>query len=895
MAGGCGCGRALRFRSVILARPRGCGKAGFEEPHSGACCFAHAGSRAALHAAPSFATLPHGPCDARRPVTRSFPGADAAALGRCLLLKGLEPKVVADLLTQGVRVRTVLPRHVIFERGSPGEAVFLLLPQAAGATQPGLVALRAGHPERGAPVLAGLVREGDAFGVIEPLRRLMDGQPQTRALEARALTRVRIAEVPWPMLQALVARQPKVQLRLAGHLAERAVTLADALHDAATQRLDARLARLLCELLPLFGPRQRGGQVVTQADLAAALGARREPVSLALAQWRRAGVLDLAPGRGIAVMDPDRLRRIAAGLGAAGGDRAVRDALDAGRAFRARNLALDILPLRNGPLGLQHLAVLACIRAGAGEEARVLLRRFGFQHGGDVAGLARRTGLSRTLDEERDALLEDIAALEPRLAKDAAFDLPAGEARATAMRGAAEAYARVFAATEGAYPGINAASLLAMAGDHPRAAAAARRVLDRLPAQPKAYYDLATRAEADLLAGQAEAAASWLRQAAAAPDATSGARGTTRRQLHRLAQALRVDWAPLDRALPQRSVVAFLGAPAGHADDAALRAAHQIARDWAATAEVGSAYGPLAAGGDLLLAEALLEAGAELNAVLSAPAAAFADAAVRPADRLPSRLEQPWVARFDACLERASSVLVALSEPGASVHRHAVRQAMGLALLEADAMEAPCAAIVFGGGGTAPEALAAWRALGLPVTCLPLPWRDAPVPPNPEALWEAVVFADPGPVLDRAGTLPGVRHAAVFTGPARRRVTAMVMADLTAALGLAETLVDGGRPSTRLVCDVGLLPHEADRPHLQHLRGWRGAELLTEALPGCACATSAFAAEARLTLHGRVSLALTGRVGRPAPEGPPLPSVPLYRLGPGPSVRIAPEMQSPHR
>ena len=54
--------------------------------------------------------------------------------------------------------------------------------------------------------------------------------------------------MPWPLLQTLVAQQPKVQVRLAGHLAERAVMLADltgaplyVVHVSAKQAL-ARIA-----------------------------------------------------------------------------------------------------------------------------------------------------------------------------------------------------------------------------------------------------------------------------------------------------------------------------------------------------------------------------------------------------------------------------------------------------------------------------------------------------------------------------------------------------------------------------------------------------------------------------------------------------------------------------
>lgn len=825
---------------------------------------------------------------------RLRPAVDASFLAQCPLLAGLPPGLAVDLFHRGALVRAIPARGVVFERGGVGESVFLLLPQAAGAPQPGLVALRAGDPDRGEPVLASLVREGEAFGVVEPLRRLLDGRPQHRAFQARALTPVRVAELPWPLVQRLVTQVPELQVRLAGCLADRAVGLADRLHDASTARLDTRLARLLLELLVVLAPRQRHVRAITQADLAAALGSRREPVSLKLAQWRRAGVLDGARGRGVAVLDPCRLRRIAAGPGSAGSERALQAALDAGRAARARNLVLDVLPPRHGPLGLQRLAVLACIRAGAADEAKALLGRFGFVHGGHVRALARRLGLPLREHGGDAALLEEIALLEPHVAKDAAFALPRGETRRAALHAAGTAYARVFAVTGGIHAGINGASLLAMGGDPAGAGTLAKHLTARWPAEPRTYHELAARAEADLLAGRPDGAAAWLRQAAAAPDATQGARAATRRQLRELAAALDRDWAAVDAALPQRAVVVFLGAPAGKAEGPAIAAAREAARAWTATADVGSAHGSLAAGGELVPAEALLDAGAELYVVLPAAIGPFADAAVRPADRRLTRPALPWVARFDACLERAASVQ---AEAGnATARQYAARRAMGSALLDADAAEAPCKAVVLGGEQGVREALAAWQALGLPVVRLPLPWPE-PGAVEDEVPWAAVVFATPGPTMAQALAMPGVRHAETFGSQGRQPVTALAVGDLQTALKVAQAVLaqavlaqsrPGTRSAVRVVCDTGPLPPVPGRPLQRELRGWRGAELLADAPPGCACATAGFAAEARLALPGQVSLSVAGRIAGSGRGPAPLAVVPLYRLGSWDPGRLPP-------
>ncbi|HEX2763893.1 MAG TPA: hypothetical protein VHM92_08660, partial [Allosphingosinicella sp.] len=65
--------------------------------------------------------------------------------------------------------------------------------------------------------------------------------------------------------------------------------------------------------------------------------------------------------------------------------------------------------------------------------------------------------------------------------------------------------------------------------------------------------------------------------------------------------------------------------------------------------KVGFGYGALAAGADIIVAEALLERGAELHAVLPGGAEAFASVSVDP-------FGKPWRRRFGALLERAATV-----------------------------------------------------------------------------------------------------------------------------------------------------------------------------------------------------------------------------------------------
>ena len=69
---------------------------------------------------------------------------------------------------------------------------------------------------------------------------------------------------------------------------------------------------------------------------------------------------------------------------------------------------------------------------------------------------------------------------------------------------------------------------------------------------------------------------------------------------------------------------------------------------------IGFAYGALAAGSDILIAEELLDVGAELHVVLPFAEADFLEQSVAPAG-------QEWVRRYHDCKARAASLTFASS------------------------------------------------------------------------------------------------------------------------------------------------------------------------------------------------------------------------------------------
>ena len=302
-------------------------------------------------------------------------------------------------------------------------------------------------------------------------------------------------------------------------------------------------------------------------------------------------------------------------------------------------------------VALQHVAVLALARAGATEAAA---RRF---EEGPLAA-----------SEENDAL-----ALGARLAKDLAL-ASEGNAR---VEGAQRAALR-YAAIGGSYPLINAATLSVVAGDDDTAARHASDALTSLEREPPSPWTELTRAEALIVLGRVDEAGKAV--AAAVRDGLEPAAGASAfRQLALLCEARGVD-AALLAPLRGPGVLHYCG----HVIGERFSAEEEAAVSGAIAAEldrepVASGYGALAAGADLLVAEALLERGAELHVVLPCDHEDFVAASVRPSG-------ERWVERFERCLAAAEDVTVVTPsarqlDDGLLIFSSEL--AMGLALLRA--------------------------------------------------------------------------------------------------------------------------------------------------------------------------------------------------------------------
>jgi hypothetical protein len=389
--------------------------------------------------------------------------------------------------------------------------------------------------------------------------------------------------------------------------------------------------------------------------------------------------------------------------------REARSHAKAGNHLLAYDVAMRALLRFPGDPALKHAAVLSLSRSGATATARERYRELGLA---DV----RRSEVSL-------GLYTDIAALDARITKDLAL-AASGERRTRLLLASAARYRRVFDETEDPYPAVNAATLLLLAGDATAARPLASQVIHMCRERiarglERGYYIWATIAEASLVAGDEDAAAHALMQARAAEDAQPDGLATTRRQLRLLCAATGAPASLLD-LLRGPTVIYYTGHLIGprlteaQAEALAPRIAAMLeARD------VGYGFGSLASGADIVVAEALLARGADVELVFPFQLEEFREVSVRPAGGA-------WLQRFQRCLARARSSTFATDDAylgDEHLFTYASRLGIGLALQRARSLDTEQSLLaVWDGDGAASRLRAAgtavnigmWQALQLP-------------------------------------------------------------------------------------------------------------------------------------------------------------------------------------
>src|SRR5258707_173715 len=158
----------------------------------------------------------------------------------------------------------------------------------------------------GRETLPSVLGPGEMFGELP----LFDPRPRT--MGAVAVTDARLAALNHDDLRKWLADRPDVAMHLLRALVRRLRRTNDVLSDLVFTHVPGRVAQALLGLAERFGTQQGDGLQVnhdlTQEELAQLVGASRETVNKALADFVARGWIQLHP-KSVLLIDPERLRK----------------------------------------------------------------------------------------------------------------------------------------------------------------------------------------------------------------------------------------------------------------------------------------------------------------------------------------------------------------------------------------------------------------------------------------------------------------------------------------------------------------------------------------------------------------------------------------------------------
>ena len=154
--------------------------------------------------------------------------------------------------------------------------------------------------------LLSILGPGDMFGELS----LFDPGPRTAT--ATAVTDSKLLSLANDQVIGWVTAHPEVSLQLLGRLAQRLRRTNEVLADLVFADVPGRVAKAIMDLGEKFGVKKDDGLYVnhdlTQEELAQLVGASRETVNKALADFTTRGWVRLEP-RAVVVLDYERLSK----------------------------------------------------------------------------------------------------------------------------------------------------------------------------------------------------------------------------------------------------------------------------------------------------------------------------------------------------------------------------------------------------------------------------------------------------------------------------------------------------------------------------------------------------------------------------------------------------------
>lgn len=187
--------------------------------------------------------------------------------------------------------------EVLFHEGDSGDTLYVI--------SEGKIKLGTKAPD-GRENLLSLLGPGEMFGELS----LFDPGPRTST--ATALTDARLLALAHEDLEPWLNGRPEVAKQLLRALAQRLRRTNEAVGDLVFSDVPGRVAKALGDLARRFGTRSTDGVYVahdlTQEELAQLVGASRETVNKALADFAARGWLRLE-ARAVVILDEERLAK----------------------------------------------------------------------------------------------------------------------------------------------------------------------------------------------------------------------------------------------------------------------------------------------------------------------------------------------------------------------------------------------------------------------------------------------------------------------------------------------------------------------------------------------------------------------------------------------------------
>jgi CRP/FNR family transcriptional regulator len=185
----------------------------------------------------------------------------------------------------------------LFAEGDTGDKLYIILS--------GKIKLTKAAPD-GRENLLSVHGPGEMFGELS----LFDPIPRTSS--ATAVTNAQLAGIAHDDLRTWLSTRPEVAMHMLQALAQRLRRINDVKADLVFTDVPGRVAKALLDLSERFGVQTPDGVQVnhdlTQEELAQLVGASRETVNKALADFAARGWIQLA-AKSVLVTDTDRLRK----------------------------------------------------------------------------------------------------------------------------------------------------------------------------------------------------------------------------------------------------------------------------------------------------------------------------------------------------------------------------------------------------------------------------------------------------------------------------------------------------------------------------------------------------------------------------------------------------------